>query len=687
MKKTQTIVLRAGVFLMLMFSLLMLAPRNQAAAATPDPVKVVAVEYYEEQVFVLNNGNSKIYYATEADAARSNWEIVPADSGKFTMIDISWLPESVENILVIRGDENKTQSRIIVGSKPTKLGITINYGNMTLVGAGQPIGAMVNIMSSVGNGNNPITFEDLEWRKGTNGQWKNASDLTVELFEKYLTKGTNLYFRIRAVDDQVTLSNSSGNIDLNERRKAGEDGGLMAFNSTTLTVGTDYPDGRGGRRFSSEVKVRVVKQAPSMVTAIDGSKFYAAIKYGNEYRVTANGTTSGWTQVTDRTVKTLPLSTVLKDSTKDGTVKANAFPAMKIEVRNYATTKAVASKITEINLSAQRTLDSAVVVGKLPANPSDADKEKIYVYYNGDKNIGITIPLATTSNAFEYCITKKNENIDISKASWTAITKGTEVKVLPAKAVDGGTLYIRQKEIKSQAATSTKAAVSYQLASTYVTHEISYPSVPMIAKETHVFTKGYSEDYVFDVVLSVNGKVSFEDKIKAIKLGTKEIAFEEAVPTVVDGKKTMKVTLKKSSLEALANCIGKPITITFMNGTIDKTSIKLTIQSASSAGTISITNAKGTNTGTTSFTVGTAKASTNTWWYVLTETAFTNVTTMDELTKIVPTGKTPEKFTTNTVDNISITTADKYITIFELDTEGKVVKYKSILLTSDMIKS
>ncbi len=686
MKKTQTMVLRAGIFLMLMFSLLILAPTNQAAAAA-DPVKVVAVEYYEEQVFVLNNGNSKIYYATEADAARNNWEIIPKDSGDFTMIDISWLPDSVENILVVRGDEDKTQSRIIIGAKPTKLGVTINYGNMSLVGAGQPIGAMVNIMSSVGTGNNPITFDDLEWRKGTNGQWKNSSELKVELFEKYLTKGANLYFRIRAEDAQATLSNSDGDINLNARRKEGKSGGLSYYKGQTLTVGTNYPDGRGGRRFSTEVKVKVVKQAPSMVTGIDGSKFFAAIKYGNEYRVTTNGTTSGWTQVTDKTVKSIALSTVLKLPSKDGTVKANAFPSMKIEVRNYATTKAVASKITEINLSAQRTLESVVVKGKLPSNPSDADKEKIYVYYNGDKNIGITIPLATTSNAYEYCITKKNEAIDISKATWTAITKGTEVKVLPAKAIDGGTLYIRQKEIKSQAATATKPAVGYQLASTYVTHEISYPSVPVIAKVTHVFTKGYSGDYVFDVVLSVNNKVPFETGIKTIKLGTKEIEFTPAAPITTGTTTTMKVTLKKASLEALANCIGKPITITFMNGTIDKTSIKLTIQSPSPAGTLSITNTKGTNTGTTAFTVGTAKSSSNVWWYALSETAFTNVTTMDELTKIVPVGNTKDDFTTNTVDNIAITATDKYITIFEVDEDGLIVKYKSILLTSDMIKS
>lgn len=674
-----------GLFVLCLALLAVILSPKQIAAAATDPVKVVAVEYYEEQVFVLNNGNSKIYYATEADAARSNWEVIPVDSGDFTMIDISWLPESVENILVVRGDENKTQSRIIIGAKPTKLSVTINYGNMSLVGAGQPIGAMVNIMSSVGNGNNPITFNDLEWRKGTNGQWRNSSELTVELFEKYLTKGTNLYFRIRAVDDQATLSNSSGNIDLNARRKAGQSGGLSYYKGQTLTVGTNYPEGRGGRRFSTEVKVKVVKQAPSMVTGIDGSKFFAAIKYGNEYRVTTNGTTSGWAQVTDKTVKSLSLSTVLKQPSKDGTIKANAFPAMKIEVRNYATTKAVASKITEINLSAQRTLESTVVKGKLPANPSNEDKEKIYVYYNGDKNIGITIPLATTSNAYEYCITKENESIDISKASWTAITKATEVKVLPAKAVDGGTLYIRQKEIKSQAATSTKPAVGYQLASTYVTHKISYPSVPVIAKETHVFTKGYSGDYVFDVVLSVVGKESFENEIKTIKLGTKEITFEAAPVAVIDGKNVLKVTLKKASLEALANCIGKPITITFKNGTIDKTSIKLTIQNPSLAGTLSITNTKGTNTGT-SFTVGTTKASTNTWCYVITETAIANVTTMDTLTKIVP-GKTPNGFTTNTVDDIPITATDKYITIFEINSAGFVVKYKSILLTSDMIKS
>jgi hypothetical protein len=218
------------------------------------------------------------------------------------------------------------------------------------------------------------------------------------------------------------------------------------------------------------------------------------------------------------------------------------------------------------------------------------------------------------------------------------------------------------------------------LASTYVTHKIDYPFIPEVEDVTKPFTKGYSTDLTFTVKLKEGLKLAFETKVKSIKLGTKDIEFTDEVSS--DGM-TMTVTLKATSLTTMTNCTSKPITITFNNGTVDKTSIRLTIQNPSAAGALTITNGTGTNSGTT-FTVVTSKATGNTWAYVITPAVIENVNNVDKVLTVAPTA-TPTTFTTATVDNIAVT-AGQYITIFELDATGAIVKYKSILITSSMIK-
>lgn len=663
-----------------------LIPQSTAYAATVTPVRAVSVEYYDEQIIVLNNGNSKIYYATETEAAKGNWEAITPDAGVFTMIDISWLSSTVENILVVKGEENPTQSRVIISERPLKLEVSINYANIDTMSKTATIAPLVNIMTSVGNGLNPVGLDDLEWRKGTSGQWVSTRSLTVGLLEKYLVKGAYLYFRTRAVDDAVDITNSSGvAINLNDDRIAGVAGGIRSrYLKEALTFGTSYPNGTRGRRFSNEVKVKVVKKSTAMVYGIDGEKFTADIKYGKEYRVTISGVASSWVQVTDKTVKALSLSTVMNSSTYDGTTKAKAFPAMMIEIRAYATTKSASSKITEISLAAQRTLNNEILVGSAPANAIELGDDNIYVSYNGNKNMVITIPKATQYLPYEYCVVKSGDTFDVTKVVWTAITKGTEVKILASKAVEGGTLYVRQKEIKSQPATSSASAVGYKLASTYVTHAISYPSIPEITDASYTFTKGYSGDITFVSVLNAAGKNAYETAIKSIKLGTKDILFTTSTTTSATGVSTMTITLTKASLATMTNCYYKAITITYSNGTVDKTSVKLTVQSPTTSGTLTVTSAKGTNTGTTAFTMVTSKAAANSWAFAVTPAIISGITTMDKITTITP-AITSTAFTTTTVDNVTIA-ANQYLTIFEIDASGYIVKYKSILITADYIK-
>ena len=675
MKKTWMYLSKILIILSVAVAGVVLLPQYNVYAAV-GPVQVVAVEYYENQIIVLNNGNQKICFASEVEASKNKWEVIQADPGLYTMIDTSWLSSNVENILVIKGNEDitDTKSRVILTDKPLKLEISINYANMNELLDSESIAPMINIMTSVGTGANPIDFYDLEWKKGDDGQWQSTGNLTVGLLKKYLVKGTYLYFRIRAVDDVVTVTG----IDFNDRREKGITGGFLAVNPTLAALGTNYPDGRNGLRFSNEVKLKIAKKSSAMVYGVDGSKFTVEMKYGKEYSVDGGST---WVQVTDRAVRYLTLSTILGDDTVDGLTDTTGFPEMTIYVRNYATTKSASSKITEINLNKQRVQDKVIVEGKAPADAIEKGDKNIYITYNGNKNMVLQIPTASSNLQYEYCVFKKNVDFDINKAVWSSVTKGTAVKIIASKAVDGGTLYIRKKEIKSRAGSD----VDYELASTYLDYDINYPSIPEIVNATYTFTKTYSGNITFTVVLNAVDKLPFETTIKSIKLGAKTVNYvDPPVITTTAGVQTMTVTLLATSLETLPNCYGKAITIVYGNGTVDKTSIKLTIQSPTAAGTLTVTSAAATTSGT-SFTMVTSKPAENTWKYVVTTTKITSVNTIDTIAKVAPSATINTITTGNSADNITITVGN-YLTVFEVNAAGNIVKYNSVEITADKIK-
>ncbi len=656
----------------LMAGLLFLQDHKASASGTVEPVTVDTVDYEEEEIILNNNGNTKIFFATEADAARGSWEVIPVDvnAEDKTIIDISWVPNTLESILKVKGGDDPagTQARIVLPARTTKLDISINYSNINTLAKTDAIAPLLNIMTTAGTSANPITFADLEWKKGENGYWKNIGLLTVAQLEKYQIKGTELYFRIKADNDDETRVV----------------GGVAI-----------YPDGTRGRRASSEVKVKINKKATAMVVGVDGSKFTADIKYGKEYRATIGSKrTDDWIKVTDKLTKRLALRDVIKelydpDDIPNGII--TPFPAMLLEIRDYATTKSAASKITEINLNPQRVLDDTRLKEGPAPKGAPATDQSIYISYTGDKNIVITIPSASGSNPFEYCVVKPQEisdYFDFGSLLWSTITKGTDVKVLKNKAVDNGVLIIRQKEIKSKAATRTSAAVSYELASTIVFHRIQYPNTPVVEKGSYTFVKNITLDtnkIEFDIKLNTAGRDAYEREIKSIKLGTKEIAFTtEYTPDIATYDKSnsyiITVTLDQTSLQSTPNCYNRALTITFKNGTVDKTSVLLTVKYPTEALALTVTPGKGSITGTTKVGIATDLGEGNAFGYMITPESMVGKIfvedSMANYTNIQP-------FTPST--DIAVT--DKtYLTVIEYNVlTGRFVKYKCIPITPEII--
>lgn len=696
---------RYALQLVVLFTLLIIGgvyfPGHNAMAASA--VKVAAVEYYDNNIIVFNNGNTKIYYATDADEANDNWDVINVDAGLFTMIDISWLLSSSENVIMIKGDLDSTVSRVVIKEKPLKLDVSINYTNLKNLAPTATIAPLLNIMSTEGTSDYPITYSDLEWKKGEDGKWYNTNTLTAALLDKFLVKGADLYFRIRAFDDCVSVNVGSTVINLNNNRILGIDGGIRAYAGVSgVSFGTDYPDGTKGRRFSDQVLLKISKKTASVVTGIDGEEFTAAIKYGKEYRVTttyANGSigTSSWTAVTDKSVKEIPLTTIANSVTPKYTVGSStitfngttvAFPGMFIEIRDYATTNKAASKITEVSLDAQRTLDKSIQIGQ-PSITGTYTKDDIFVYYFGNKYMLLTIPKASADLPYEYCFVKSGDQLDLAHTSWNVVTKNTAVKLLASKAAQGATLYVRQKEIKYKAETSNAKAISYQLASTYVTHIIDYPSIPVATKANLTYTKGYSAPLTITVQLNEAGKTPFETTVTSLKLGTKEIGFTTSISPALqyntDGTinnsnaYVMTITLKNTDLESLTNCSNRIVTITYANGTVDKASIKMSVKSPTGAGSLTLSAVTGGATGTTKVSVASSLGAGNKWVYVIgTTAAATGINIEDQL----PVG-TGTDFTAGV--DIAIT-ADKYITVYEIDANRNIIKYKSIQIKASMIK-
>ncbi len=651
-------------FILFLFSMILgilYLPEGKAFAANTT-VKVASVDYYNENVIVTNGSNTRLFFAADVDAVKGNWEMIPIDSGATTIIDISWMSASSENVLAIKGDVDQLPVRVTIKKKPAKLELSINYTDMDTLSKTSSIAPLVNIMSSEGNGTNPLTYSELEWKKGDNGQWADADTLTVSLLEKYLIKGTYLYFRISAVNDVVS--------------------------------GSYHPDGMKGRRCSDPIKTKIAKTMPSVVYGIDGGKFKADIKYGKEYRVTVTypdktkGTAS-WMRIEDRAVKSVKLAELANNVTPrkngddgkpinyDG--ETTAFPEMHIEIRDYATARTPASKITEIDLQAQRTLTKAIKTGQPDLNTAQ-DKNDIYVYYSGNKYILLTIPCATVDTPYEYCVVKPGEDIDLERITWSSVTKGIGIKILASKAVDGGKLYVRQKEIKSKEATRTQSAISYQLASTYVNHTICYPAVPTVTKDTLIFIKDFTKTpLTIKVQLNTSGKIPYENSVKSVKLGLKELGFTQSIaPSPLDATVSiLTITMKNEELAQLYNCTNKALTLTFSGGTVDKTSIKLTVKSPSASGTLNLTAVKGTSAGKTKLTVASALGFGNTWVYA---------TGGEEITGKYVEDKLPEGTGTTFKSGDEITiTANQYITIYEINAERNIIKYKSLKITADYI--
>lgn len=298
------------------------------------PESAVTIDYEKQEMKVVLGSNQTVSYGkgtTDKEPSFYNelsddFIVSVTEDGnqkKVATIDISFLSDSKDEYLYIKGDENTAATKILV-KKQLKLKVSFTgilndvtdadsqwrtayatvkdnikiYGNFT-----EETGYLIFTVDQ-----KPYTkLEHIEWRKGLSGQWKPFSELNLQ---KYSALGAQLYFRLNSGEEQISKE--------------------------------------------SKVNLRKLSNAPN--TAIDGAKHSIKLTNKMEYRVkVATGAYCEWTTPTfadNKASGTLSLRSLSgSDASGNGNGVTTTFLEMELQVRMKATDKKPVSKTKTMNLN------------------------------------------------------------------------------------------------------------------------------------------------------------------------------------------------------------------------------------------------------------------------------------------------------------------------------------------------
>lgn len=265
----------------------------------------VRVDYIEELAYITSGtgGSTKFYISLDG---MKNWEII--DTGG--VVDISAMLSSKENVIYFKGNKD------------------LNPTVVTLQGEDNTLKVSYKVKDGVGR----IEYSysgAVEYRKGSNGTWKTASNLmSTSIYE---IKGATLHFRTPA-----TATKRAGKI----------------------------------------VTVKISKRPSAPTVKLDGSKLaITGLKSGlTQYRVNDSLNWLTFTS-TDKKVNYLDLSSLLGGNTTSNT----AIPAGVIELRTLGAEK-LTSTVKVIEVPAQAAAPEAVTLNGTTLTILDPDTKKNYEY-------------------------------------------------------------------------------------------------------------------------------------------------------------------------------------------------------------------------------------------------------------------------------------------------------------------
>lgn len=676
----------------------------QAAAADILPTDIT-VNYDSEDITVSSDYQAKaIYYTDKYDAkypTKTEWDSVAtktSGSKKTATFDISWMKKT-EDIIYIKSDaDNAVVYPVQVNGQDTTFYAYFSGSDSVRIPKKSTTETKLTNANSIsdlnsgyvyfttGRGDTVAQFSDIskiEWKKGTTGKWNDTNTLTLSSF---INKGAVLYFRIKGTD------------------------------STALTLkdGVYVTD---GNRASREVKVTIARVANAPSVKVDGTKYTIGLKAGMEYRI-GNG---AWINVSDvhgdakGKVGSITLFDLHKEYTSpESNVNAgfSTDKGLTVSVRTAASDKRIASKV--VNVEVLPTEDTKTVTGLGDADDSN-DLLKVAYQKGFDVTSGLTIT-NTSKYAYQVAVVNKTDaNIMTNDALDQAkIAKNTKISWVTVKAAtfdDAGTkvkragvgkisdskydeielgnriILYRLAAIKEDTKTSD---VEFRVASK--TEQLSLPAAaaqaiaitgvdgaPASTTDNVVTVNVTGKDVAttFDLIATLSnpsteaGATPKIISVTSADASASSVTAPTGVKIAANGKLTstggkIKISLSKS-LAADSTSYWK---VTAEGATIY---IKLIVTApAANAGKLAVTLDKGTATGKTKVTA--TAGSGNTLKYAVGDEEVTGVKVGDAVTGT--------ELTTGTEVDVTV---NKYLTVYEVDGNGKAVNFNSTKVIASMI--
>lgn len=426
----------SGIFSIFTLALIVLFPGIKADAA----LTVKSINYEDSTITIQSSTDQTLYFS---DKKKKKWETA-ADgfaNGECT-IDISWISTTKDYEITFKGD--KTADDILSVIIPKQV---------------------TNFKAKYNQATGEVTFTNLgvgreiEYRKNNTDKWKPfdtpQSDGLKESLRRLSENGASVYFRLKS------------------------------------KAGTSAAD--TGLRPSKETACKISKKTAAPTASIETKNSTISVQAGWQVREVTMDEKSGVQYLQS----IIPISgnvtgldaTVEKGEwrtfqmTRDVPISEIASAAMYQDVSNM-TEEAAKGAYHDVYLQFRKSATSSTQVSynttiKVPkqAAPPVFNQGDISIEYTSATSFKMSIPVASPSNVFEYCLldsSEFNENriIDLDGTDWKTISTATGTEIKKTDAPDNSFIFIRKKAI------GKTGDDNFELATHYVKYAspIQYPS-------------------------------------------------------------------------------------------------------------------------------------------------------------------------------------------------------------------
>lgn len=441
MKKNNRV--KMAVFSLLMVGLLAVTMQGTAKAGAI-PAENVEIDYVNETITVTAEEDTVVYFTDKYIKDVEKWDACEVRDGE-AVFDISWINSSKTVRLYICGDVNQEvisvditwEEDFLVDFTGTLLATDIteaetwqqvyeNYPNFA-----EDTGYFIFTLEENGRNMSYFDLENIQWRKGTDGVWREFDELDLKEMN---IKGIKLEFRIVANEENRASSTAGAVVDKLDTAP------ILTVNSDLMTISV-----RNCMEFSFD------KEEWIMVP--EYNKKYGSDEYfvDEETRKTAIETI-----YTNQRITGLMMQDILKTKADDFTMntamskenlEANygdlfefTETGIVVYVREIGTENNAASKITK------------VLIPYAPSDMAEPAEDALSISYGESKtNTGGIVIQNNTEYKYQVGVitpeeweqVEDEENINLTNTKWTSVKPGKMFKISNKKVPTGSYLVYR----------------------------------------------------------------------------------------------------------------------------------------------------------------------------------------------------------------------------------------------------